>query len=559
MLYFVRFLLFAALFIGGCTTSADDSNTPNLELGEMVEVRIASSTTATRTEIGEDNVSRWSLGDKIALWAQVEGGSDFTFAGETFTMRYYGSTYDNAEFAATITSMAQGTYSYFASYPIPNSVSNDTRVTYNLQTMTQNGSSGGDADIMVATPTQGIELSESTLGGAELSFKHLMHAFRIEIPEGRNNFGMDIKGLDVDFPKGVIGSVSFDVSQSDGEVIYTDGATSIHMDLEDAIGEAGEYAWVFFNPSTLTGDVTFTVYDENGYRSQEISTTVNEREFKAGEITPLTLTAPEELTDRTTITRTITANNLGEKITKVTFTAPNNGTFINRSNSWSFDVDDVPCECTIAYYPSVNGSSFDSGEITVEYESESVLSQGASIAVAGLAVQTVHTSSDVVPYLMEEYFASAPSGWSVVGYSGSSLSTSGSAMIRNYHEKEWNWSSFSNIHTDSPSRMTSTTLSTIKSGKTLSVKVSFSAKWSKNKVDMSVTVGGATGTELDDAISGGGDISLTSSSSASTKSQEVTGITRASRIAWKNKPSGEPSSGSDDVYIDDVKVSIISE
>ncbi len=558
MLNFVRFLLFAVLLISGCSTSADDPNTPNLELGEMVEVRIASSTTATRTEIGEDNVSRWSIGDKIALWAQVEGGSDYTLAGETFTMRYYGATYDNAEFAATITSMESGTYNYFASYPTPNSISNDTRVTYNLQTMTQNGSSGGDADIMVATPTQGIELSGSTLGGAELSFKHLMHAFRVEIPEGRNKFGMDIKSLGVTFPKGVIGSVSFDVAESDGEVIYTDGATSIHMDLEDAIGEAGEYAWVFFNPSTLTGDITFTVYDENGYRSQEISTTVNEREFRAGEITPLTLTAPEELTDRTTITRTITANNLGEAITKVTFTAPNNGTFINRSNTWSFDVDDVPCECTIAYYPSVNGSSFDSGEITVEYESESVISSGASISVAGLATQTVHASSDVVPYLMEEYFASAPSGWSVAGYSGSSLSSSGSAMIRNYHDRSWGLFT-GYTHTDSPSRMTSATLSTIKSGKTLSVNVSFSAKWTQNKVDMSVTVGGATGTALDDAISGGGDIELTSSSSASTKSQTVTGITSTSRIAWKNKPSGEPSSGSDDVYIDDVKVSIISE
>ena len=75
----------------------------------------------------------------------------------------------------------------------------------------------------------------------------------------------------------------------------TEGSKSITLDLNTPLtDEAENYAWAFINPTTVSGDISFTAYTANGYRSHTLSVPID-REMAAGHITPITLTIPTEL------------------------------------------------------------------------------------------------------------------------------------------------------------------------------------------------------------------------------------------------------------------------
>lgn len=71
-----------------------------------------------------------------------------------------------------------------------------------------------------------------------------------------------------------------------------EGSKSITLDLATPLtDEAENYAWAFINPTTMSGDISFTAYTANGYRSHTLSVSIN-REMAAGHIIPHYLDDP---------------------------------------------------------------------------------------------------------------------------------------------------------------------------------------------------------------------------------------------------------------------------
>lgn len=130
----------------------------------------------------------------------------------------------------------------------------------------------------------------------------------------------------------------------------------------------------------------------------------------AGEITPLTLT-PEGVYLATTIQLKLTANNLGEDITNVIFTSPNeNALFTNGSN-----VVTLPYSPTNTYevvYENMYDSYF-SGNISVQYESEHALVSGNDIVILDLNSHIINPIIDSIPYLLYEDFSGLTSDFSI--------------------------------------------------------------------------------------------------------------------------------------------------
>ena len=81
----------------------------------------------TRTEINEDGKSTsWSPSDRIALWAKDESTQAYTLDNKAFKV-YFRDTSTSAFFTTTLAAaMPDASYTYYATYPTPVSVSGTT-------------------------------------------------------------------------------------------------------------------------------------------------------------------------------------------------------------------------------------------------------------------------------------------------------------------------------------------------------------------------------------------------------------------------------------------------
>lgn len=94
----------------------------------------------------------------------------------------------------------------------------------------------------------------------------------------------------------------------------------------------------------------------------------------------------------------------------------------------------------------------------------------------------------------------------------------------------------------------------------------FNGDWKKNKSSsMNLIVGRTTGVNLNDAINSSTSISLNDNSSASTTNiptshtVRIGDFTNAQFIAWKTAGKNGTMFNYDDVYLDNIKVSIANE
>ena len=149
----------------------------------------------------------WSEKDKIYFYYGIQGNQDALASSELGVYRIYP---DETIFTGNITVSAETNYDCFAVYPEPESVSAGNVAVFNLPAV-QNGLydssvDGTSCDIMVAEPIYGQPLSGDA-SDVLMSFNHKCHAFRIQVPDGRNHFGMDVKKLKVEFPAEVAGKL----------------------------------------------------------------------------------------------------------------------------------------------------------------------------------------------------------------------------------------------------------------------------------------------------------------------------------------------------------------
>lgn len=264
----------------------------------------------------------------------------------------------------------------------------------------------------------------------------------------------------------------------------TEGSKSITLDLNTPLtDEAENYAWAFINPTTVSGDISFTAYTANGYRSHTLSVPID-REMAAGHITPITLTIPTELpVSYVDFSVTGDSSNLGEEPYNLIVKAPEGMTFRDGTTEQTFPIDESN-KYTVAFYGDLYGDLLAQQPLQVSFETENALVP-QNVSVASFTPGEHLPIALKIPYLLSEDFddktdfeykteatTSNPDGISLSqygfdeGWTGTRLQVSQKAMrISVRHETIAQY----------PGRLDTPPLAYIKPGKTVKLKVTFNA------------------------------------------------------------------------------------
>ncbi|MBR5771188.1 MAG: hypothetical protein IKY20_06475 [Alistipes sp.] len=373
-----------------CVSEAD--NNPVNPSEQIEEVGFVMPMEATRTAIGPDGMStRWAEGDKLSVWALNSEGS-YTFENMQFTMRYFSPEYDKAYFVSNISEMAEGDYTYFLSYPKPNSI-NGTQVTYSVSSV-QSGAYDGKYDIMIAEPATASALSATHSVELNTIMRHQMHAVKITVPEGRNLYGERFYRLEITFPNDVVGDITLDITDPNAEPVYSN--TSNVVVLESAEGfDAGSEIWAFVLPGTVEGEVNYFVKGE--VRKSNPASYSLSKEFVKGHVTPIRMAIPEIYPYYTAAEFTIANNFLGEEYNTVTILAADgtslgtfdrseNGKYLVYAESDTFDVD-----------------VFDNTTWKLVFDSDNAI-VAAEVPMGDMTDFSEHFYTTDVPYILFENF-----------------------------------------------------------------------------------------------------------------------------------------------------------
>lgn len=415
----IRKLILVVLSLVGVACQSDPIGWDPIELPTTVEsVLRAAQPAASRTALGEGDGTvgsaqeiRWAEGDCLSVWAREESASNYLFEATTFRLTTYNATFNSADFLATIPTMEQGSYVYHAVYPLPESRTGTT-VSYTLPT-TQSGAYDPQLDIMTASTT-GNALAAYNNGETpiywqepKLQFSHLMHLVRIRIPEGKNLLGLDIKRLDITFPQAVVGTVSFDVTDPENTVQWTNLSNTMTVEVDDnQVFDAGKgYLWLHVKPTALDGEIRFVAYNEAGVMSTEISTTV-QKTLSPQRITPIALTIPASpLAPLSYIDLRETANNLGEDWQTMTLSGYNFA--VPNTYTTSSTLQLTPNSAK-RYLVAVcaESQSLQGATLPLQYESEHCLFADPVTLPATMVANALNRIDKQVPYLLEEDFSS---------------------------------------------------------------------------------------------------------------------------------------------------------
>lgn len=422
--HILPFLLAAALLAASC----DKREEALQPVQQQVDLQLrAVWGGASRTELGPvgDGAAesaqevRWSIGDRIAVWA-FDAETDAVQLDRTlFTFAAYNADYASADFRATAAEMPVGTYTYYAFYPAEAATGAAGGTAFDLEIpAVQTGAYDPAADLMVATAT-GARLPvigssyPSTSEPPQLAFRHLTHLLRIEIPGGRNGLGREIKRLEITFPREVAGRVAFDAAHPEAAAL-AGGTRTVTLDFPDdkllteSTPETPRYAWVCIWPGALEGEIAFRAYDTAGVPSGAVTAAVS-KEAAAQRITPVRLTVPPSpFSGITYIELDPTVNFLGEELTGLTLSGQ---TFFKPFTTETTE--------TLTVAPTAAGSfrfavckpaaEIAGTELGVTYESEHALLENRALALPGTLTPAGDycTVPFTVPYLFEENFDQA--------------------------------------------------------------------------------------------------------------------------------------------------------
>lgn len=427
--YMLPFLLAAALLAGSCG-KREESPRPVPQQVDL-QLRAVWGGAASRTELGpvgggapeSEQEVRWSVGDRIAVWAFDAETGAVQLDRTHFTFATYNADYASADFRATAAEMPAGTYTYYAFYPAEaatGAAAGGTAFDLEIPAV-QTGDYDPAADLMAATAT-GARLPAvgsshpSVQEPPQLAFRHLTHLLRIEIPGGRNRLGREIKRLEITFPREVAGRVAFDAAHPEAAAL-ADGTRTVTLDFPDdrllteSTPEAPRYAWVYIWPGDLEGEIAFRAYDTAGVPSEATTAAVS-KSAAAQRITPVRLTVPPSpFSGITYIELDPTVNFLGEELTSLTLSGQ---TFFKPFTTETTE--------TLAVAPTAAGSfrfalckpaaEVAGTELGVTYESEHAALPGYRFVLpASLAASAdFHTFRIGVPYLFFEDFSGAGNG-----------------------------------------------------------------------------------------------------------------------------------------------------
>jgi hypothetical protein len=380
----------------------------------------------TRTTINDDGISTsWEKGDRIALWATSSDGSA-TLSEQEFSIYYRDGSL--AMFTAKLPSaMAEGTYNYWATYPMPKTV-NGTKATFNLPG-TQDGSMSGGAAIMVAQPAQGPQLSKVTDipkyseiydEHLSLKMKHATHALRFFAPSNKWGFndGEKIERIQFTMPQGIAGDLTLDYTDPDAAGTTANTSNTIVLNLTKPIGASAsasalEHACAAILPTAAfaAGDaISMKIYSKTQIVEQAISL-AGRGAMQAGHITPVALDCSSPV-EQPKIAFRIKTNNLGEQPYRITLTSKDTNTKWLITDDHIYEYYTGSTTSTIAdgkgfdiHYDEETLASISGQSVTVTYESESAIVTNA-ITMPAMTAGNNYTVELTVPYLMYQDFSS---------------------------------------------------------------------------------------------------------------------------------------------------------
>ena len=395
--------------------------------GEEVVLGVGRSP-QTRTAYDSDSRSFvWLPGDKVSVWAKSSSGA-YTLNGTTFSLLAREADASSAYFTATLASpMAEGTYSYYVTYPVPASTSGTT-ATFTVPSV-QDGTASGGTDILVSEEASGSELQAIEEGKPvsqdvmTVSMKHLLHFLRFYIPEGKNTLGEPVTSLEFSMPQNIAGNVSVDVTDASSASL-SDGTTDMTLELSEPVtgGKSSVAIAGIYPPSkaySSSDRMTVRVFSENKWATVN-PISLSGRAFKAGHITSVPLN-PVDVKDKYWIRFTLASNNLGEDPQKITLTLADGTAWPDGTSSallWEGSDGGVIQVGNTYIITTLDESAFralSSKAVTVSYESESAI-VSETLSLGDLSSGTSTSVSLNCPYLFFEDFSTVESFSSDDGY-----------------------------------------------------------------------------------------------------------------------------------------------
>lgn len=372
---------------------------------------------STRTMMNPDGLTAsWEKGDRIAVWAKNSSG-EYTLNNTQFSV--YGADGARAFFTATIdASMPEDRYTYFAAYPVPESVSL-TKATFTIPSV-QDGKVSGGADIMIANPLlhgpleEVKELSDYTRLG--MSMEHLLHQFRFYLPEGEDKLGGEaIVKMVLTFPKPVAGKLVADFTDTEAAAEFSGEEKSITLKLSEPLvnstSSERKYAMAAFFPSSFEASesINIKIYTETKI-ANAYPVNLEGRTFAAGHSTPVRLRI-SDIREYGRLRFTVSSNNLGENANAVRLTAPQGCTWGDGSTIYEYrpgheittgETFEIPFENLDTF------RTFSGKDVTVTFDTEHV-DATQTVRVPDLATLNFAEISAGLPYLLYEDFSGVES------------------------------------------------------------------------------------------------------------------------------------------------------
>lgn len=372
---------------------------------------------STRTMMNPDGLTAsWEKGDRIAVWAKNSSG-EYTLNNTQFSV--YGADGARAFFTATIdASMPEDRYTYFATYPVPESVSL-TKATFTIPSV-QDGKVSGGADIMIANPLlhgpleEVKELSDYTRLG--MSMEHLLHQFRFYLPEGEDKLGGEaIVKMVLTFPKPVAGKLVADFTDTEAAAEFSGEEKSITLKLSEPLvnstSSERKYAMAAFFPSSFEASesINIKIYTETKI-ANAYPVNLEGRTFAAGHSTPVRLRI-SDIREYGRLRFTVSSNNLGENANAVRLTAPQGCTWGDGSTIYEYrpgheittgETFEIPFENLDTF------RTFSGKDVTVTFDTEHV-DATQTVRVPDLTTLNFAEISAGLPYLLYEDFSGVES------------------------------------------------------------------------------------------------------------------------------------------------------
>lgn len=356
----------------------------------------------------------WQAGDAVSVWARSSAGT-YSLDGQTFNLLTTGADGTSAYFSATLQSpMPEGTYSYYITYPLPDSAEGGKAV-FSVPAV-QDGSASDGVDIIIAEPVEGPALAPIETGSPivqdnvlKIKMKHLLHFLRFYIPEGKNVLGEPLTRIEFSMPQAIAGTVSVNVTDASTATLGS-GTNSMVLDLKDPIGENESAVAGIFPPEAAYSSedqMSVIVYSENRWAALA-PVSLTGRTFAAGHITPVPL-RPVEVKTLYQIRFTLASNNLGEDPRNIKLALPEGVNWPgSASNEMTLGGTGAAIKVGDTFVVKTKDEAafraLSSQTLTVSYDSENAL-VSENIAIGDLTSVSSAACSLNCPYLFFEDFS----------------------------------------------------------------------------------------------------------------------------------------------------------